>query len=256
MAHRVKELSFGEKWTITLPGNERSCVKHAVEHWIKIANTSVDKHGIFSCALSGGSTPVPIYQELNQKTNRDKIPWDKVYLFWSDERNVPPNHAESNYRLAMEEGGFNELDLKKEQVFRMVAEDNLEANALLYEEQIKTALNNRPIDLMMLGMGNDGHTASLFPHTDALHVTKRLVVPNYIPALKKYRMTLTFDCINRSPHIFVYVFGQNKQEILENVFLSQYTPDEFPIQRIGSPKNKATFIVDDEASRSILSHLQ
>lgn len=246
----MKEYVFGNKWVIAIPGNLKKALHYSVEKWIEVANNAVADHGFFSVALSGGTTPLPLYQELTSSHNKNKLPWDQIYLFWSDERSVHEAHKESNYRMAVIDGGFGNL-VPSKNIFRMVAEKDIEANALQYEEIIKTTLKNRPFDMTMLGLGDDGHTASLFPHTKALHVQKRLVVANFVPAQDTMRMTFTFDAINQSKNIFIHVFGASKASILEKVLATNYTPDEFPIQRVGTPQNKATFFLDEEAGKKL-----
>lgn len=252
----VKEYPFGEKWTVALPGSQNAALKFAVEQWITLANAAVDDHGFFAVALSGGSTPKLIYERLTAPENKNRIPWDKVYLFWSDERSVPVDDLNSNYRMAMVEGGFSKVAIPKDHIFRMIAEKDIEANAYLYEMTIKEVLKKQPFDLIMLGLGDNGHIASLFPHTEALHVPNRLVVANFVPELNTWRMSFTYDCINHAKHISLYVLGANKAEILETLFLSPYNPDELPCQRVGSREHKAFFIIDDEASSNILSHIR
>lgn len=248
----MKEYIFSEKWQVHLPGNLRSTLKYAVDQWIACANAAYNDHGFFAVALSGGSTPKLIYQYLTAKENRDKIPWENTYLFWSDERSVPSTHVDSNYRMALVEGGFNCVPIKNENIFRMPAEKDIEQQAIQYEKTILDVLGKHPFDLIMLGIGDDGHTASLFPHTEALHISNRLVVANFVPQLNTWRMSFTFECINRAKKTFIYAFGEKKSAILEKVFNTPYNPDLYPIHRVGGSHNKASFIIDDEASKYIL----
>lgn len=134
----------------------------------------------------------------------------------------------------------------------MVAETNIEANAAAYEIAIKKNVPDAQFDLIMLGMGDDGHTASLFPWTDGLHVEDRLVMANYIPEKKVWRMTLTFPCINSAKHIAIYVTGINKAEMLKKVLYGPPMPDELPIQRIGLSEHPATWIVDAAAADGLI----
>ena len=129
--------------------------------------------------------------------------------YMSDERAVPPDHPDSNYRMAME-AGFNQFNIPEEHIYRMKAETDIETNAVEYEKLIESLLSKGIFDLVMLGMGEDGHTASLFPKTHGLHTNGRLVIANYVPTLNTWRMTLTFNCINQATHIVVYVIGKNK----------------------------------------------
>jgi 6-phosphogluconolactonase len=239
---------------IVIPGDQDVTLSFAADMWIEIAQQSIQQHGFFAAALSGGSTPKKIFQKLLPL--QDKLDWSKVFLFWSDERSVPPNHPDSNYRMAMEEGGLSKLPITKSQIFRMVAEEDIEANAKAYEDIILDKLGSHPFDLVMLGLGEDGHTASLFPHTGGLKVKGRLVIPNFIPQKNTWRMTFTYECINRSQHICLYALGEAKADILEKVLIGPINPPEYPSQIIGTESNPALWILDTAASKNLIAHLK
>jgi 6-phosphogluconolactonase len=239
---------------IAIPGDHDVSLAFAVNLWVEMAQEAIANHGFFAVALSGGSTPKKIYQKLS--TLSDQLDWSKVFLFWSDERSVPPTDTSSNYHMAMEEGGLKKLPITKNQIFRMVAEEDIETNAKAYEDIILDKLGSHPFDLVMLGMGDDGHTASLFPHTEALTAKGRLVVPNYIPEKDSWRMTFTYECINRSHNICLYVLGAPKAPILEKVLTGPLQPDEYPSQLIGTASNPAIWIVDSEAGKNLMAHLK
>lgn len=147
--------------------------------------------------------------------------------------------------------GFENMPIPKENIFRMRAEDAIEANARAYEKLLKDTLRNRPLDLVMLGMGEDGHTASLFPHTQALSENNQLAVANEVPQKNTWRMTLTYPCINASRHIALYVLGSSKKYMVEKVLKGPEAPKEFPVQRVGTPTHKALWILDDAAAELI-----
>lgn len=239
---------------IVIPGDQEITLAFAADLWIEMARVAIADHGFFAVALSGGSTPKKIYQRLSKL--EDRVDWSKVYLFWSDERSVPPTDPASNYYMAMEEGGLKKLPIPQNQIFRMVAEEDIETNAKAYEDVILDKLGSHPFDLSMLGMGDDGHTASLFPYTDALNIKGRLVVPNYVPQHNSWRMTFTYECINRSHNTCLYVLGAPKAEILEKVLLGRPQPEEYPSQLIGTPANPALWIVDTEAGKNLTVHLK
>ncbi|MFZ0566033.1 MAG: 6-phosphogluconolactonase [Chlamydiales bacterium] len=241
---------------ITLPGDVEATLHFSVQKWIEVAQESIDDHGFFAVALSGGSTPKNIFKRLSESEMASKIDWSKVFLFWSDERSVPPDHTESNYHMAMEEGGLGKLGIPSDQIFRMVAETDIEANAEAYEKIILETLGGRPFDLVMLGMGDDGHTASLFPHTKALTAIGQLVVANHVFQKNTWRMTLTYECINRARYVCVYVIGKNKAKTLEKVLTSPFNPENYPSQLIGTAANRAIWIIDDEAGSLLLSHFR
>ena len=240
---------------IIIPGEEEETLLFAVTHWIKSAQKAIEKKGAFYVALSGGSTPKKIFQLLSSEDCKEKIDWTKVYLFWSDERTVGPDHPDSNYHMALVEGGLSQLPIPITHIFRMHAEEELEKNALSYEMSVKKQLGSHSFDLIMLGMGDDGHTASLFPHTKALYETTRWVVANYVPQKETWRMSFTYTLINQSEEICLYVMGKNKADILEKVLFGDEQPEQFPSQKVGSEKNKALWIADKAASSRLLAYI-
>lgn len=229
-----------ERRSLIVPGDQATTLAFCVDHWLKTAKTAIQKHGHFAVALSGGTTPHAIYRALAER--KRELDWNKVFLFWSDERAVPPDHPESNYQMAMQ-AGLNGLGIPTTQIFRM----NAEGEAEEYEKTIKTLLKDRPFDLVMLGMGEDGHTASLFPGTAALTIQDRLVARNYVPQKKSWRMTLTFPCINSAKNITIYVLGKNKQEMLFKVFRDEKSKD-LPVQKVGTVEHPALWIADQDAA--------
>lgn len=251
MSWKERIQSFDERRDIIIPGDEKTTLDFCIKHFIEIANESIKEQGYFAAALSGGSTPKNIYKGLVLDSNGDKINWSKVLLFWGDERSVPPDHQDSNYHMAME-AGFKTLPLNSDQIFRMQAEERIEANAKEYERLIQEKIPSQRFDLVMLGMGEDGHTASLFPKTHALHAANRLAVANFVPQLTTWRMTLTFECINQARHVAIYVMGKSKAKMIKEIFTAPYDPDQYPIQKIGTPKNRALWILDQDAAQGLL----
>ena len=253
MSKAPKILDFDARRRIIVPGNKEETINYCVEHFIDCYREGVKKHKHFSVALSGGSTPKAIYQKLCSDPHKQKIDWNLVHLFWGDERNVLPTDKDSNYKMAME-AGFKDL-VPASQIHRMMAETQLEENATLYEELMNVHLVKDKFDLIMLGMGPDGHTASLFPGTEGLKERKRKVVPNWVPQKDTFRMTMTFEAINHNPsasHILIYVLGKEKQERLGEIFDPDNTT-AYPVEAVGIPTNKATYILDEDAVPDILS---
>lgn len=238
---------FDERRRFIVPGDHKQTVTFATMHFIKTANAAIKEKGAFFVALSGGSTPKEIYQKLASKTYRDCIDWSRVHLFWSDERSVPSTSPDSNYHMTLE-AGLKTLPIPDDHIHRMVAEEKIEENAKLYQEHIQEILQNNSFDLIMLGMGEDGHTASLFPHTDGLKETKRLVIPNHVPQQDTWRMTFTYPLINAAKLAAIYVLGDSKKERLASVLQPKEEDPPFPIQQIGTKARPSLWIVDKEAS--------
>lgn len=229
-----------ERRKIIVPGDEETTVQYAVDHFVTLAQRAIVDHGAFFVALSGGSTPKRIYAELPKY--KDVVDWKRVFLFWSDERSVPPEDPESNYHMAMT-SGLEKLGIPDNQIFRMHAEVDIEENAKAYEKQIRKTIGIRTFDLIMLGMGDDGHTASLFPGTKGLTVQDRLVIANEVPQKNTWRMTFTFPLINSAQAVF-YVLGKNKAKPLASVFQG----DSLPAARVGTREHPALWIVDNAAA--------
>lgn len=225
-----------------IPGNAKETIDFAVEHWIHSAERAIQQRGRFVVALSGGSTPKAIYENLEKKA---KLDWSKIWLFWSDERAVPPDHPESNYKMAMQ--SFGKLPIPPNQIFRMIAETEIEKHALDYEEKIRHVIGKDLFDLVMLGVGEDGHTASLFPNTPGIAINNRLVIANYISEKKSWRMTLTFPCINQSFHSAIYAIGASKHLIVPQV-LEAAIDSKFPASRVGTSEKKSLWILDTDSS--------
>lgn len=245
---------FDERRDIIIPGSYDETLELCVEQLIDLAQAAIQDHGYFCIAVSGGSTPNAIYKKLSLPENKQKIDWSKVLVFWSDERSVPPNDKESNFRMAME-AGLNALPLKPENIFRMIAESDIEHHALDYEKALKKHLYKECFDAVLLGMGEDGHTASLFPQTHGLHVQNRLVIGNFVPQKNTWRMSLTYACINAARTIIIYVLGKNKAPMVQRTLLGPYEPDLFPIQKVGTLQHRALWVLDQDAASLLEKNL-
>lgn len=242
---------FDDRRDLIVPGNYTETVRYCTENLIDIATKAQKDRGFCSLALSGGSTPKAIFQLLTSPEYRERLDWSKILLFWSDERCVPPQDPDSNYHMAMD-AGFASMPIPKENIFRMPADSpDLVAAAKEYEQTILKHVPKGIFDLVMLGMGEDGHTASLFPKTHGLHAEEGLVIANFIPQKNTWRMTLTYNCINTANHIAIYLIGKSKASMLKQVLTSPYNPDTLPIQRIGTRSNKALWIADNDAASEI-----
>lgn len=235
---------------IVIPGNYEKALTFSTELFIEKAKEAIQTHGSFFVALSGGSTPKAIFEKLTSGPYKDLVDWKNIHFFWSDERCVPPDNKESNYHMAMT-AGLEKMPIPKDHIHRMEAENNLEENAALYEETIRTVLKGLPFDLIMLGMGDDGHTASLFPHTKALGEKTKLITANYVPQKECYRMTMTYPCINQAKLAVFFVFGASKATTLLEVFSEKGQEDLFPSQNVGTKEHPALWVLDDAAGSLI-----
>jgi 6-phosphogluconolactonase len=208
----------------------------------------------FSIALSGGSTPKALFSLLvEDESFNAKISWDKIHFFWGDERHVPPQDDKSNYRMAFEMM-LARAHVRTENIHRMQAEQaDAEKVALDYEQELRkffqpTADQLPVFDFNLLGIGPDGHTASLFPETRALHEHKRLVVANWVEKFQSYRITMTLPVLNNAGTIVVLVSGQKKAAILQQILEGDHQPDLLPAQLIRPTHGKLIWLVDQAAA--------
>jgi 6-phosphogluconolactonase len=181
-----------------------------------------------------------------------RVAWEKLHLFWVDERCVPPADKDSNYRMT-NEAMLSHVPLPASQVYRMEGELEAEVAASKYEATIRTAFRlegaETPVfDLVLLGMGDDGHTASLFPHTQAIHELGRLVVANHVPQKETWRITLTWPVIDRGREVAFEIEGADKAGVIRDVFLGEYDPESKPSQLIRPASGQLTLLLDAGAA--------
>lgn len=231
--------------------------RFAAEKFISLGIEAIKEKGFFSVSLAGGSTPKALYRMLSSEQFAGQIDWNKVFFFFGDERNVAPTDEESNYRMA-NENLFQPLKTADKNIFRWQTElKDGDAIAEKYEQSIKTYFNlydnELPsFDLILLGMGGDGHTASLFPFTKALNENKKIAVENPVEKLATTRLTLTFPAINNASNIFFLVAGEDKAETLQAVLQGDFQPDKYPSQNI-KPENGYLFWLIDQAAAKMLN---
>jgi 6-phosphogluconolactonase len=221
----------------------------------RMADRSATPAKPLTFALSGGSTPRSLHAILaGDPAVRDRLPWHRLHFFWGDERHVPSDDPQSNYRMAYETL-LSLAPVPTQNIHRVPAEEPDAALAAeKYEQELqaffKLEAGQPPrFDCILLGMGPDGHTASLFPGTEALHETKRLVVANWVEKFKTYRITLTVPVLNHADLIVFLVSGAEKAEALKEVLQGDYRPDRFPAQLIRPDNGKLLWIVDKAAAR-------
>jgi 6-phosphogluconolactonase len=216
---------------------------------VRIATEILQTRDKFSIALAGGSTPESLYELLASDEFKNKIDWSKTLVFFGDERCVAPGDAESNYRMA-NAALLSRVSILPENVFRLRGEIEPEKAAAEYEAIIKKNLSDgAPLDLILLGMGDDGHTASLFPQSAALRETEKLVAANFVEKLNANRLTLTFRAINSAKNVLFLVTGAKKAKTVKKVLAAEAI--DLPAALI-KPKNGNCFwFLDEEAAGQI-----
>jgi 6-phosphogluconolactonase len=227
----------------------------AAEEVIKVATAAVTQRGRFTIALAGGSTPKNLYTLIAANASVS-LPWDKIYFFFGDERHVPPTDPDSNYRMA-QECLLSKVPVPPANVFRIPAEmADASAAAEAYEQTLRKffALGQGEFprfDLILLGMGPDGHTASLFPETAALQEKSRLVVANWVEKLKTSRITLTLPVLNAARHIFFLVSGADKAAALHEVLEGSAPGEKYPSKLVRPKDGKLIWLVDRAAGSEL-----
>jgi 6-phosphogluconolactonase len=218
--------------------NAQKTAAAAAERFVELAKKAIKDHGQFFVAFSGGSTPRPMYQLLGQKALQNRIEWNKVQVFWSDERCVPPDDDQSNYHMTRM-SLLDHIPLPEENIHRIKGELDPDAAAAQYEKAIHEVFgmsqeekHDLPVfprfDLVMLGLGENGHTASLFPNTRALEEEKRWAVANFIPEMDSWRITFTYPLINHAAHIIFLVTGEKKAQIFHELLEGDNEQLEYP----------------------------
>jgi 6-phosphogluconolactonase len=242
----MKRVTIDERRQVLVAKTDEEAYDFCAQTFIEEAAKSIAARASFSVALSGGQTPIPMYEKLAEPSSALLVNWPLVEIFWSDERTVPPTDSESNYGNAIE--FLNTPPLNQAKKHRLVGDcDDLITSAANYENLVKAVCAQSRLDMVLLGVGDDGHTASLFPNTEALKDTTRLFTPNFVPQKNMWRMTITFTAIEQARAVYVLVLGRGKSKILKQIFFGDYTPDILPAQRLGTPTNPVTFIVDRKA---------
>jgi 6-phosphogluconolactonase len=217
----------------------------AAEKFIEIANDSIAERGLFTVALSGGSTPKKLYALLATEPFRSQIDWKKVFFFFGDERDVPFDSDESNFKMA-NETLFKPLNISSDNIYQWRTDYRIpERIAESYETYLTYFFRGNVVfDLVLLGMGTDGHTASLFPHTEALDISHKFAYENWVEKLKDWRFTFTFPTINNARNIIFLIAGQDKAETLREVLHGEFQPEKLPSQAVKPINGELWFLTD------------
>ena len=220
---------------------------------------AVASRGVARVAISGGSTPKATFKLLAdpEQPFAATVPWDKLFLYWVDERCVPPDHPDSNYGVARDLL-LTKVPIPETQIFRMEGELDPEEAANRYESYLRNSMKlegaeSPRFDLLVLGMGDDGHTASLFPHTDAIDAIGRLCVANRVPQKDTWRITLTWPVINQAAEVAFEIEGPAKTDVLAEVLTGPRDPEQLPSQLIRPSNGKLLFLLDEVAAGKLPS---
>jgi 6-phosphogluconolactonase len=254
--HRPREIVRGRARVVVSRDLEALSVL-AAEWFVTLAQQAGEVEGNrFTVALSGGETPRRLYTLLASSAYATQVLWEHVHLFWSDERHVPPDHPESNYRMTYETL-LSRVPVPPENVYRVRAELREAGEAARdYEDVLRGFFALQPdelprFDLVLLGLGIDGHTASLFPGTAVLHDRKHLVAAPWVDKLKSYRITLTPRVLNKAATVVFLVSGAEKAAVLHAVLDGPYDPDQFPAQLVVPIGGTLLWMVDEAAATQL-----
>lgn len=231
--------------------------RRAVQYFVDAIRAAAAARGKARIAISGGNTPKRAFELLADSSAyyREQIPWEKLELYWVDERCVAPDQPDSNYRMTRE-ALLDHVPLNPNQIFRIKGELDPEQAASEYEFDLRRSFRlegaEMPIfDLVALGMGPDGHTASLFPHTEGLNEMMRIAIANHVLQKETWRVTLTWPVINRARDVFFLIEGADKVEALKQVFLGPYDPETYPSQLIRPASRRITLLLDSAAAAAL-----
>jgi len=254
-SHGVREPLPG----VVVCADAAAVAREAATRFVDIALESIAGRAMFAVALAGGSTPRELYRLLASDEFRDQVDWNKLVVFWGDERAVPPDHPDSNFGLA-NETLLQHVPIPAQQIHRMAAERQPIGRAAAdYERKLETLVlpsagNHPRFDLIVLGMGADGHTASLFPGTDHTQ-TSRWVTARPIEKLGAWRMSFTLPVLNAARHVLFLITGEEKAATLGRVLNGPASPDEAPLpaQLVQPVNGQRVFLVDEAAAREFVA---
>jgi 6-phosphogluconolactonase len=232
----------------------------AAERFVVASQQAIDAHGKFVVALSGGSTPRRTYELLAREPFASRVKWSRVHVVWGDERCVAPDDASSNYRMAREVL-LDHVPIPAANVHRMHGEDDPASAAASYETMLRALLvtpNGPPasapgknIDLALLGLGDNGHTASIFPESVAMSEQRRWVIAEYVLAVSMWRITLTAPILNASAEVLFLVAGGDKAAVMQRVLEGARVPRELPAQLIAPSPGRIGWLVDVAAAAKL-----
>lgn len=236
-----------QKPEITVLPDPAAVAAEAAERLVRAAEEAIALSSRFSVALAGGSTPRALFELLAGDAYRNRVDWPNVHVYFGDERTVPPDHRDSNYGMARATL-LSKVPIPETQVHRMRGEIDPQEAAKEYGQLLKDQFGDGGLDLILLGMGDDGHTASLFPGTPALAEPKHRAFANPVPKLNTTRITMTAPFINRAREVLITVTGANKASRLSEVLEGPRDTERLPVQLIQPTTGKLTWLVDAAAA--------
>jgi 6-phosphogluconolactonase len=223
--------------------------KHAAHMVLEASAAALREQGRFVFGLTGGTTPKKLYELLSEPYYKDRIDWGKTFVLFGDERCVPPTDDQSNYKMA-KDALLSKIPVPEKNVYRIPAEMTPpQEGARAYEQSLKVLFKGYfpKVDLLLLGVGDDGHIASLFPHTDALKETEKWVVSNYVEKLSANRITLTLPVINNARHILFLVSGDSKAGVIKEILRDDLPKTRYPAQLVATYEGEVTWLLDKAA---------
>jgi 6-phosphogluconolactonase len=243
----MKRVIVDERRHVFVANTEDEAYDFCLQTFTEEVKKAIAARASCAVALSGGKTPLRLFKRFTEPSSSLLVNWPLLDIFWCDERCVPATDAESNYGNAMQYLSLPPLDQAK--IHRLLGDaENLDKAAADYEIAVKKACPDERLDLALLGIGEDGHTASLFPKTQALKEEKRLYVANHVPQKNQWRLTMTFRAIDKAKAVCILALGKAKSKILKQILFGEYNYEEIPAQRLGTPTNPACFIIDKKAA--------
>jgi 6-phosphogluconolactonase len=241
-----------ERLSITVYQTTTDLEQNAAEEITRVMNTAIGERGRCFVALAGGETPRQIYRRLGMEPLKDRVNWNHVHLFFSDERSVPPNDPQSNYGM-VKRTLLSGIDIPGQNVHRIKGELDATVAAQEYESDLKSTFGNAQVrfDLMLLGVGEDGHVASMFPGTNIVLELSALVQPVMNPNQNIQRVTLTFPVINNAREILLLVSGKRKSSIVQRVLNTSGPTKDLPATMVRPAGGNVRWLLDQEAASEI-----
>lgn len=241
-----------QKAKLNIFKTEEDVIKNIANYFVDVAAQAIIKNGAFNISLSGGSSPKKLYELLASSAYKEKVAWDKVYFFFGDERNVPADHPDSNF-LMVKTALFDPLYIQADHIFAVDTVVLPESAAIDYAEKIDNHFKNQKVqfDLVLLGLGDNSHTASLFPHTPILHEQESSVKAVFLEDQQVYRISMTAAMINNAHHIAFLLYGGGKAEAVHHVLEDAENIEEYPAQLIQTENGDLQWFMDEAAAASL-----